>query len=338
MGKTPHAMGQPRKEAQLATLAVIAFNQENVVGEAVAAALAQTYSPLEIILSDDGSTDGTFEVMQRMAAAYEGPHKIIINRNASNLNIGQHVNKVGRLASGELVVLGAGDDISLPHRVERLMQHWQALGHPSAVLVSDFQPMDRQSRPVDLRRESTYRGPFTLQDMARGWVRVLGATTAVTRDVFARFAPMDPSVRHEDRVLPFRALLLGGVVSVLEEKLVRYRIEGGVSRKTPKSGTDYLYRYTPEHLNRILPDALQRLQDARSLAPPDSLIVKACLATVAEHRAHIEMAGSRDWRLEACSLRWMANGARPAVILPHYLKMRFLRLFDAYFRRRHAAF
>jgi cellulose synthase/poly-beta-1,6-N-acetylglucosamine synthase-like glycosyltransferase len=61
----------------LITLFVYAFNHEKFIREAVEGAFAQTYNPLEIILSDDCSTDRTYEIMQEMAERYSGPHKVI---------------------------------------------------------------------------------------------------------------------------------------------------------------------------------------------------------------------------------------------------------------------
>ena len=49
-------------EATLVTLILYAFNESRYVGEAVQSMLAQDYANLEIVLSDDGSTDGTFEI------------------------------------------------------------------------------------------------------------------------------------------------------------------------------------------------------------------------------------------------------------------------------------
>ena len=46
----------------LLTFAVGAYNQERFIREAVESAFAQTYSPLEIVLSDDCSRDRTFEI------------------------------------------------------------------------------------------------------------------------------------------------------------------------------------------------------------------------------------------------------------------------------------
>ena len=54
----------------LLTFALAALNQERFIREAVEAAFAQTYSPLEIILSDDCSDDRTFDIIREMAAAY----------------------------------------------------------------------------------------------------------------------------------------------------------------------------------------------------------------------------------------------------------------------------
>ena len=73
-------MSQSRRP--LITFALMAYNQEQLIEEAVAGALAQTYSPLEIILSDDCSTDRTFEIMEEMADEYKGPHSVSIRRTS----------------------------------------------------------------------------------------------------------------------------------------------------------------------------------------------------------------------------------------------------------------
>jgi len=102
----------------LLTFLVAAYNQEQYIREAVEGAFRQTYSPLEIIISDDCSTDRTFAIASEMAAAYRGPHKILLNRNPTNLGISAHANRIMELTHGELVVASAGDDVSLPERTE----------------------------------------------------------------------------------------------------------------------------------------------------------------------------------------------------------------------------
>src|SRR3954469_13971939 len=109
----------------LLTFTIAAFNQEAFIREAVEGAFCQTYSPLEIVLSDDCSRDRTFEIMQEMAAGYRGLHRLILNRNPSQLSIGGHVNRVVELSKGELIIGAAGDDVSLPDRTQTAFETWE---------------------------------------------------------------------------------------------------------------------------------------------------------------------------------------------------------------------
>lgn len=319
----------------LVTFALMAYNQERYVGDAIAAAFAQTYSPLEIVLSDDCSSDRTFEIMQRATDAYAGPHRIILNRNPLNLNIGGHVNTIAKISRGELIVLAAGDDISLPSRTQTLVHHWTALGCPSTVLYSDFEPIDIASASVALNGEAIYRGHFAIANMARGEIHVLGATTAVSGDVFSSFPPLRTDVRHEDRVLPFRALLLGGAVVLVDKKLVRYRVEGGISRGKVTSGRDFLYQHVAAVSVNTLPDAIQRLADLLVVWPRDVPLRNACNATITDHEARIELTKVRGHKIEVRLFHWLRSGARPRALLKLYLKLRFSRLFDFYYRSRY---
>ena len=125
----PSAPAIPAAGRPLATLFITSYNQEAYVGAAIDGAFAQTYAPLEIVMSDDASADRTFEIMREKAAAYRGPHRIVLNRNEKNLGIVPHVEKVMSLASGEIIVENAGDDVSVPHRVET---HGRRPGWPPA--------------------------------------------------------------------------------------------------------------------------------------------------------------------------------------------------------------
>src|SRR3954454_22389417 len=108
------AAGRP-----LVTFMLIAHNQEASIGEAIAGALAQTYQPLEIFISDDASSDGTHASMLAAVAGYDGPHRVVINRNDTNLGIGAHLSLIVERSQGELLFVAGGDDVSLPDRCEK---------------------------------------------------------------------------------------------------------------------------------------------------------------------------------------------------------------------------
>ena len=206
----------------LASLLVLGFNQERHTRAVVEAAFAQTYRPLEIVLSDDGSADRTFEIMREMAEGYRGPHRVVLSRNEPNRGIVGNVNRMMELSRGALVVKNDGDDLSEPRRVERLVEAWEAGGRRDHLLVSDAVRIDEEGRPAgELRLAEP--GPLSMRALfaePTPWAVVsrnlfaLGASMAWTRAVFDRFGPIDERAVVEDSVIPFRATVLGGVAHV----------------------------------------------------------------------------------------------------------------------------
>jgi glycosyltransferase involved in cell wall biosynthesis len=72
----------------LVSVIAVSYNHGKYMKEAINSLLNQDYSPLEIIISDDHSTDDTFEIAKGVIGKYSGPHHIILNQNSQNLGIG----------------------------------------------------------------------------------------------------------------------------------------------------------------------------------------------------------------------------------------------------------
>lgn len=209
------------------TLLLFAFNQAAVVGDAVRACFAQTGEPLEIVLSDDASTDGTYAQLQRLAAGYVGPHHVRVRRNAVNLGVGAHYNAAVADCCGQLIVTAAGDDISLPHRVRTLAAAWDATGQQADLLASHLIDMDVQGMDVGVLRVDDLANWRTPDDWVHKRPYVVGASHAFTRRMFERFGPIRADVPYEDQVMALRAACMGGGIT-LGEPLLRYR-RGGLS-------------------------------------------------------------------------------------------------------------
>lgn len=230
----------------LVTFCVTAYNQERFVREAIAGAFAQTYSPLEILLSDDCSRDGTFSIMQEMAASYRGPHTVRINRNRQNLGAAKHFSRIYELVSGEFLVCSAGDDISLPQRTERVVDLWLKSNKQAVGIFSDAIIIDEDGRQV---RANNFKvispapgdiialsflpsgsGTLHLRPLTdpRGFLQswVLGATFGYDSRLWSVFGGLPADILQEDVILPFRALMLGRL-AYIDEPLVRYRRHAG---------------------------------------------------------------------------------------------------------------
>jgi glycosyltransferase involved in cell wall biosynthesis len=209
----------------LVSVALVSYNQEPYIRAAVRSAFAQTYSPLEIVLSDDCSQDRTFEIMQEEAQAYGGPHKVILNRNPQNLGVASNYNRAAALASGFLIVIQDGDDISLPDRTSRLVA---ASLEPTPVdmVCSRVFVIDQAGAALpDLTLPPV--SPLSLEEaVATGYISAAGCACAYSRALWSRYGPIDTEVLQEDIVLPFRALLERGI-RIVDEPLVQYRVHGG---------------------------------------------------------------------------------------------------------------
>jgi hypothetical protein len=206
---------------------LLTYNQRPWVDAAVGACLAQLGEPLDVVLSDDASTDGTHERLLELAAGYQGPHRVRVRRNAGNLGIGGHYNRAVSECQGQLIVTAAGDDISLPHRVQTLAAAWDATGCRADLVSSHLLDMAVDGSPmgtVEVDDLSRWTSP---DDWVRQRPRVVGAAHAFTPRLFERFGPIAADVPYEDQIMALRACCLGGGVTVAQP-LLHYR-RGGVS-------------------------------------------------------------------------------------------------------------
>jgi hypothetical protein len=210
----------------LVTFAVVTYNQEKYIREAVQGAFSQTYSPLEIILSDDCSNDRTFEIIEEMARDYDGPHLVKVRRGATNLGPVEHGKSVVDLSGANFIVFAAGDDISLPHRTTKIAKIF--IRNPDIYLVHS----NVTELSEDGRRGASVTPPFRdgsdILSIAKSFTIYIGATGAINRQFSKAFKRTTEAETHEDLTLGFRAALLGGLHHI-DEDLVLYRTGIGIS-------------------------------------------------------------------------------------------------------------
>lgn len=92
------------------------YNCADTLPQAVASIRDQTYRNWELILCDDGSTDNTYEVAQKLVSL---DARMILLRNEKNLGLNQTLNNCLAKATGEYIARMDGDDDCVPERFER---------------------------------------------------------------------------------------------------------------------------------------------------------------------------------------------------------------------------
>ncbi|WP_316015318.1 glycosyltransferase [Roseobacter sp. HKCCA0434] len=275
-----------------ATLVVLAYGQEAIVHEAIASAFAQEFDGrLEILLSDDASPDGTYAVMERMAAEYDGPHTVALNRNPRNVGAIGHVNRVFELARGEMIVVNAGDDLSRPDRVARLWERFTARTPRPLLIHSQVAEMAVDGTPtgriLDNHDRLSRVGP---RRVALSNLSVYGASSAWNRELFEIYGPMTELGAYGDQVATFRALLLDRLEFVAAP-LVDYRMGGVSERAHLDRAARIAFRRRRRHVHLAV--LRQRLADLRRVAPERRRLIRAMKQDIATLAAELEAAGEK---------------------------------------------
>lgn len=257
---------QPPQDRPLVTFALFAYNQEKYIREAVEGAFSQTYEPLEIILSDDCSSDQTFEIMQEMAAAYEGPNDVKVRRNQFNLGTALHVQSAFAVSAGQLFVVAAGDDISRDNRVSVLVDTWIAAGRPEGVVHSGLERFrDGATVAIVPAKHFAYSGRELDGYAEAYWLPAAAPTCAYSRGVFEKFPPLLGGSIIEDMPLMLRAALIGHYICC-DAPLIRQRLHD------ESTGTGYNIT-SPTRWNRfVLSKAIALRTMQRDLASWDGEI------------------------------------------------------------------
>ena len=109
------------KRLPLVSVCITSYNYGRYIGAAIRSALTQSYPNVEVVVSDNGSSDDTFEVLE----AFRHDPRVKVYITPEPLTMVQHHNAVVRYAEGEYIVLLSADDILLSHHVETLMTRLQ---------------------------------------------------------------------------------------------------------------------------------------------------------------------------------------------------------------------
>lgn len=211
----------------LVTCILFAYNQEKYIEEAVKSILDQDYTNLEIILSDDCSSDGTYRKICDMFKNHSTNHKVSINQNKNNLGLTAHFNKLLKQANGDIIVVAAGDDISLNDRVTKTVELFSKYPDISFVSFNDI-VIDDEGTEIARGQRVTYEGTklFHLENFInKESIPFSGASRAFKKEVYDTFGTLIEKCPTEDTPYIIRGLMLGGT-AISSDIAIKYRKHG----------------------------------------------------------------------------------------------------------------
>lgn len=189
--------------------------------DAVASILAQTHGHFELVIGDDGSTDGSGERMREWAR--RDSRIRLIHNGGDRLGPADSGNWVTRAASYPLIARMDADDISMPDRLRRELLALR--DNPDAVLAGSlFECVDAEGRFVGGRDRSVFSNPRCVFPVAHG-------SMMFHRDAFERAGGYRPQCDYWEDVDFFIRMEREGRILVLPESLYRYRYSATSSRQ-----------------------------------------------------------------------------------------------------------
>lgn len=232
----------------LVSVVIPVYNSEKFLKESIESALNQTYPNIEIIAVNDGSTDGSPDILEK----YKDRITII---NQKNLGLAKAVNAAIDAMSGRWLKWFSPDDILYPNAVETLVEEARKLPE-NTILYSDWGMIDENGKKLRDFHESNYNDldnfefnvrlldgqqinvntcivPASILEGCRP--RQLEDTTAVDYDFFLR-----------------AGILHGANFKIVEKSLVKYRIHSGqTSHKKIARSLRYLKQVREEVMSGL---------------------------------------------------------------------------------------
>ena len=214
------------------------YQRKALVAEAIESALAQPWPDLEVVVVDDGSTDGTVEALTARFGA--DPRVRVLRKEnggtASARNAGLEA------ATGTYVALLDSDDLFLPGHLEALVPPLEAAPTVDLAIGNAVYEGHWRHGRASIFHRARYRPPVCLEDMCEGlWVLPSATVWRASRLKALKF---DPTVRWaEDTELLFRFYAEGGRAVAVDRLVTRYRKhDGGGGAANKQSRADLIQR------------------------------------------------------------------------------------------------
>lgn len=221
------------------SVAMPTFNQSKYVCEAIDSVLCQDYANIELVIGDDGSTDGTPSILSEYKVKY--PDRVLLVLSEINNGISSNCNKILEKCDGKYIAFLAGDDVWLPDKISKQVDLMENTPEASLCLakVAAFDSETKQvlftSPPEDFE--------CSKQDDIIDFAYQIGsnASAIMVRRTSVPDYGFENSIPHVSDWLFWIEVLRKGKAVYIDEILTKYR-------RHDKSMSNYRDQIVVEHL------------------------------------------------------------------------------------------
>lgn len=183
------------------SIAMATYNGAKYLQEQLDSFVAQTRLPDELVVCDDGSSDGSIEILEKFKRC--APFVVYIHKNPSNLGYARNFERSLSLCTGDVIFLSDQDDVWFPEKIKNIEQHF-LLNHSVMVIIHDAKLTDDRL---------VWHGATKRDQVRRGWggddLFVTGALTALRKVFLECVLPMSNGASGHDGWIHGLARLCG---------------------------------------------------------------------------------------------------------------------------------
>lgn len=224
------------------TVIIPSYNHQAFVEESVRSVLNQTYKNIELIVIDDGSKDGSPELLKKLSL--ENGFKLILKENEG---VCITLNKGLSLATGRFITFIASDDFMPSNRIQEQVDAFNTYSDAD-VIAGSVKIIDEQS--VVLSIKNVRREGFITLDQMFKKNMVYAPTAMLKKEVFNKYGTYPEKYLFEDYFMWLKILSAGGKILNTNNVWAFYRIN---TNQMEKRFNWYFKGYT-QTLSDYLPD------------------------------------------------------------------------------------
>ena len=230
-------------DSLLATVVVVTYNSSKTILETLDSILNQTYSDIELIVSDDCSGDDTSILVSNWLDSHSSRFiHSCLTHTEKNSGVTKNCNHGISLATGKYVQLIAGDDIMMPSLLEDKIKF--AEDNNLNYVVSLTEPFGDNPDLVDKMKRYCEKGYAIIRKGYKAQLDSIIYSNFIVgpsgsfylREFFNSFGGYDENYpMMEDYPFIYHYLMAGYHIKLLEKTLTKYRITGSSLCASPKS-------------------------------------------------------------------------------------------------------
>lgn len=302
------------------------YNGEKYISKAIESVLRQNYENIELIISDDGSSDSSVEVASQYLSLKHSNVKILRNKHGGKVFA---INKAYEVASGEAICLLAHDDVleteSIKERVDLIQKGNDFAFHNGNICDESLNPIVTfyRNKPKWINDKK-----MALKECSKNNL-VSGGLFIINRFLSNRIFPLPNNLKFEDWWICFLGIYYSKSMGYSEKRLLNYRIHRGND-----CGSPHITRVRANHYRRdwerhepLYCELIDKMKKEKEIEIVDRLKVNATFTTRALKK---ELTVNDIQKLPILGIKKTLIG----LLLSGYMNGALESFFSAYFKIR----